>query len=74
MAAAAGPSRVAGDPALCAPHPQASGLLELQRKSGGVIDLDEKAFEQFVVGKDRPYTIVLVAGEPQAGGVARHLP
>eukprot|EP00887_Chlorella_sp_A99_P000763 scaffold5.g763.t1 len=37
-------------------------LLELQRKSSsGVIDMDSKRFEEFVVGKARPYTVVVVA-------------
>lgn len=37
-------------------------LLEKQRRSStGVIELDAKTFEDFVVGKSRPYTVIVVA-------------
>ena len=42
---------------------QVKSLLALQRKGGGVIELNEKVFQQLLVGKSRPYSVVLVAGE-----------
>ena len=42
---------------------QTAVLLELQRKSpGGVIELDTQLFEELVVGKSRPYSLIVIAG------------
>ena len=41
---------------------QVKSLLALQRRGGGVIELNEKTFQQLLVGKSRPYSVVLVAG------------
>ena len=50
---------------------QTAALLELQRKSStGVIELNTQLFEEFVVGKSRPYSLIVVAG---ASAVCRWL-
>lgn len=43
---------------------QTTALLDLELKSTtGIIDLTAKRFEEYVSGKSRPYTIVVIAGE-----------
>jgi hypothetical protein len=43
---------------------QAEALLEVQRKSpSGFIELDNQLFDEYVVGKSRPYSIVVVGGK-----------
>lgn len=36
-------------------------MLALQRSHGGVIELDPKTFQELLVGKSRPYSVIIVA-------------
>lgn len=48
--------------ALCPLGLQVQRLLALQRSHGGVIELDPKTFQELLVGKSRPYSVIIVAG------------
>jgi hypothetical protein len=49
---------------------QVDRLLALQKRHGGVIELDTKTAQQLLGGKSRPYSVIIVAGET-AGGSER---